>query len=220
MQAVAEARDDAEVAAAAAKRPEEVRALVRARPDDVAVGEHDVRLEQVVDREPVLPRQVPVAAAEREPADSGRRDDPADGGEPVLVRGAVDLAPGATAAHVDRAGGRVDGDLAQQREVADDAVVDAPEAWAVVAAAVDRQREALLAREADDPGDLGRVDGPRDQGRPLVDHRVVEGARLVVVRVLGTDQLAREPAELRSGGRSGRCHRAHAVLLSRFWIIT
>ncbi len=42
-------------------------------PDLVAVGEHDVGRDQVVDRQPVLARQVADAAAEREPADAGRR---------------------------------------------------------------------------------------------------------------------------------------------------
>src|SRR5581483_10762541 len=67
----------AEVAAAAAHGPEEVPVLARARRDEAAVGQDQVNLEQVVDREPVPARQVSDAAAQREPADAGGRDEPA-----------------------------------------------------------------------------------------------------------------------------------------------
>ena len=69
----------------------------------LAVGEHELRLEQVVDREPALAGQVADAAAERQAADAGGRDDPARRREAVLVRGRVDLAPGAAAADPDGA---------------------------------------------------------------------------------------------------------------------
>src|SRR5581483_4425118 len=58
--------DDTEVAAAAAKRPEQIRVLVLARGDDAPVREHDVRREEI---------------AEREPAGAGRADDPRGHGE-------------------------------------------------------------------------------------------------------------------------------------------
>ena len=101
--------------------------------------------QQVVDRQAVLAGQVAEAAAEREPADAGRADDPARGGEPVLVGGAVDLAPRAAAADADGAGARVDVDPADRGEVDHDAVVDRAEPGAVVPAAADREREARLA---------------------------------------------------------------------------
>jgi hypothetical protein len=93
MQAEDERRHDAEVAAAAAEGPEEVGILVGAGGDALAAGQHDVGRQRVVDRQPVLARQVAVAAAEREAADPGGGDDAADRREPVLVRGAIDVAP-------------------------------------------------------------------------------------------------------------------------------
>ena len=69
--------DDAEVAAAPAQRPEELRVLVRARLDPLAVRQDDLGGEQVVDREPVTARQMPDAAAERQSADAGGGDDAA-----------------------------------------------------------------------------------------------------------------------------------------------
>ena len=96
-----ELRHDAEVAAAAADRPEEVRVLVGAGRDLRAVGEHELRREQVVDRQPVAAGEVAVPAAERQAGDTGRGDDPAGHREPVLVRGGIDLLPQAAAADAD-----------------------------------------------------------------------------------------------------------------------
>ena len=97
-----ERRDDAEVAAAAADRPEEIRVLVLARADEAAVGEHDVRGEHVVDRQAVLPRQVSDAAAEQE-ADACRADDPDRRCEPEGVRRVVDVGRACAAADLRRA---------------------------------------------------------------------------------------------------------------------
>ena len=52
VQPVLERGDDAEVAAAAADGPEEIGVLGGARVDELAVGEHDVGAQQVVDRHP------------------------------------------------------------------------------------------------------------------------------------------------------------------------
>ena len=140
---------DPEVAAAAAHGPEELGVLVGAGRHALAVGQHDLGREQVVDRQAVRPREVTDAAAERQPADAGRRDDPARHGEPMRMRGGIDLAPGGSAADANRARAGIDRDRIQQREIRDDAVVDAPEAAAVVAAAPDRQRQVVCAREGD-----------------------------------------------------------------------
>ena len=210
VEAERELRDDAEVAAAAADRPVEVRVLVGARADALAAREHHLGREQVVDRQPALAGQVPEAAAEGQAADAGGRDDPARGREAVLVGGGVDLAPGAAAADADGAGLRVDLDRLHRREVDHDPVVDGAEAAAVVAAAADRQRQVVLGGEADRPGDVVGVRAAGDQRRAAVDHRVVDGARLGVGRVVGTDQLAAETAQLLARGLGGCGRRAHA----------
>jgi hypothetical protein len=62
-----EGGDDAEVPAAPAEGPEEVRVLRRARDTEAPVGEDHVRREQVVDRQAVPAREVADAAAERPP---------------------------------------------------------------------------------------------------------------------------------------------------------
>src|SRR5258708_1640845 len=99
-----EGRDDAEVAAAAPDRRVEIRVLVGARAPGLAVCEHELRLEQVVDRQPALAGQMADAPAECEAADARGRDDPARRRKAMLARRAVALAPGAAAADPDRRG--------------------------------------------------------------------------------------------------------------------
>ena len=70
LQREGERRHDAEVPAAAAERPEQVRVRVGGRRADLAVGAHDLRLDQRVDREPVLAPHPAVAAAQRESGDA------------------------------------------------------------------------------------------------------------------------------------------------------
>jgi hypothetical protein len=55
--------DHPEVAAPAAQGPEQVGVLVCARPHGAAVGQHDLRRLQAVDREPVHPAEPAPAAA-------------------------------------------------------------------------------------------------------------------------------------------------------------
>ncbi len=176
VQPVAELGDDAEVAAAAADRPEQVRVLVGAGGDLRAVGEDDVRAEQVVDREAVLAGQVADAAAERQSADAGGAQDAERRGHADLGRGGVDLGQGRASSDGDRASGRVDRDRRQRREVDHDAVVDRAEAGGAVAAAADRERDVVGAGEAD-PGRhvVGAGCAEDDAGR-AVDHAVVDRA--------------------------------------------
>ena len=95
-------------------------------------------------------------AAERQACHARRGDDPAGHREPVLMRGGVDLLPQAAAADANRSRLGIDRDRLQQREIADDSGVDAAEATAVVAAAADRERQVVRARERDRRRDLVR----------------------------------------------------------------
>jgi hypothetical protein len=61
-----ERRDDAEIAASAAERPEELPLRVVARAQHLAVGCHDLGRHQAVDREPELAAEPAEPAAERE----------------------------------------------------------------------------------------------------------------------------------------------------------
>ena len=60
----------------------------------------------------------------------------------------------------------------------------------VVAAAADGDLDAVLAGEPHTGNDVGGVAAAHDGGRVLVDHAVVDGARLVIPGVAGRDQVA------------------------------
>ena len=127
--------------------------------------------------------------------------------------------PGAAAADANRARARGStDDRVQQREVDDDAVVDAAEAAAVVAAAADREREVVRrARSAIARATSSGARAARDQRRPLVDHRVEQRPRLVVARVVGPDQLALERCSELTAGRNGNSFTcAHLYLPSKY----
>ena len=83
---------DPEVPAATADRPVQVRVRRGAGRHELAAGEHDVGLDEVVDGQPELARQVAHAAAEREPADAGVGDDPGRDGQAERVGRVVDVA--------------------------------------------------------------------------------------------------------------------------------
>ena len=116
---------------------------------DGAVGQHDLGLEQVVDREAAGAGDVPDPAAQGQPADAGGADDAAGNGAADLVRGGVDVLPDAAAADPHRAGGGIDVDAVDPGQVDDDAVIDDAQAAAVVAAAADCDQRVLRAGEAD-----------------------------------------------------------------------
>ena len=68
--------DDAEVPAAAAQRPEQVRMGVLARGHERAVGEHHVRGEQVIDGQAETARQVADPPAQGQPGHPGGGQEP------------------------------------------------------------------------------------------------------------------------------------------------
>ena len=113
-----------------------------------AVGEDHVGADQAVDRQAEAPRQVAEAAAEREPADAGRRDDPRRRRAAVLGRRPVDLTPGAAAADADGVGVGIDHDLGDAGEVDDHAVVDDAEPAAVVSATAHGDRPVVARANA------------------------------------------------------------------------
>ena len=187
-------------AAASAQRPEQVGVLVFGGRHEAAVGQHDVCLDQVVDRQPVLARQVAVPAAERQPGDAGGRDRARGHREPERVCRVIDIALGAARLDAHRARGRIDAHALHCREVDHQAVVAAAEAGAVMAAAADREQEAVLAREGHGGDHVGDVQSSHDHEGPLVDHAVVEGAGVVVARIAPWDQLAPQPGPQRFQG--------------------
>ena len=91
VQAEREPGDDAEVAAAAAERPEQVGVLVAVGGADLAVGGDDLDLLEVVDRPAEAARQVAEPAAEGQAGDADLGDEAEHGRQPVLLRRPVDV---------------------------------------------------------------------------------------------------------------------------------
>jgi hypothetical protein len=177
--------DHAEVAAAAANRPEQIRVLIGAGAAQAPVGRDDFGRDQVVGREAVAARDPAEPAAEREPGDPGRRDDPAGHDQPERLRRAVHVGPGGAGLDLHATGRRIDLDASRGREVQHQAVIAERGAGDVVAATADRQRQAAVPDEADAGGDLVGILGPDDQRRPALDHPVPDPVRLVVVGAPG-----------------------------------
>jgi hypothetical protein len=91
VQAELELGDHAEVAAAAADRPEQVGILVRRGPLDPPVGGDQLGRGEVVDGQPGLAGQPAHATAQRQPADTGVTDRAGGHGQAVRLRGGVQV---------------------------------------------------------------------------------------------------------------------------------
>ena len=200
VQLEAQPRDDAEVAAAAADRPEQVGVPLGVDLQHPAVGGHDLGRQELVDRHPVLADEEADAAAERDAADADRAGVAEAGGEPVRAGGGGVLARGQAAAGPGGAAREVDVELAQAANVEHDAAVARGVAGGAVAAAADGQLGAAVTGERDDAGHVGRVGGAGDQRGAPVDVAQEDGARGVVARVLGREDAALDIARVWGDG--------------------
>ncbi len=147
--------DNAELAASgAAQRPEEVVVTLLVAGHDAPVGEHDLRADELVRREPVPTAEDPEPAAEREPGDAHRR--PAAGGdrEAALVERVVDVDEQRAGADGREPVG--DRDRAHRGDVDDDPRRRGAPGEAVAAAA-HRRRQARGARKGDRGDDVRGV---------------------------------------------------------------
>ena len=162
--------------------------------DHAAVGGDEIDGGQVVARPAEPPREVAEAAAERQPGAAGGGDEPEHRGQAVELRLAVHVAEQAAGLGARHAPRRIDPDAAHQRHVEHQPAVADGQSGDVVAAALDRQRQAVLARGVDARDDVGDAETPDDQRRTPIDHRVPDRARLVELRLAG---LQDRPPDLR-----------------------
>ena len=193
--------DDAEVRAGATDTPEEIRVLVLARGDELAVGGDDVDGEQLVDGQPEFPHQPADPTAERESGEAGMRNDSGRHREPELLRLAVELAQKDSRLCARGPLLWIDADSLHRAEVDQQCVVGHGEAWEAVAAASDGDVDAGSAREPNCRHDVGNPGAARDQRRAAVDRAVPDASLGVVGRILAADELASQRRlELRDGG--------------------
>jgi hypothetical protein len=92
MRTIEERRHDAEIAAAAAQPPEQVRVRLVICRDDRALCGDDLAGEEVVAGQPVLAHQPSDAAAERQACDARARDDARWHRQSIDMRLAIDVA--------------------------------------------------------------------------------------------------------------------------------
>jgi hypothetical protein len=199
--------DDAEVAAAASQRPEQIWVFVGGRPDNAALGGDHLGGKQVVDGQSMFAHEEPDAAAEGEPGDACVADDAAGGGQAVGLRLVVDVAPQSPTLHPGRATGGVDPHGPHRREVDDDPVVAHRGAGHVVAPAPYGDLQVVVAREAHRRDHIGHPRAAGDAGRTAVNRAIPDPAASVVAGARREQQLAAErSAELVERGRlQGPC---------------
>ena len=185
-----EGHHDPEVPAAPAEGPEQVGLGCLAGRHQPAVREHDVGRHQVVDRKSETSGDVADAAAQSQAADPSGADDPARHRHAERHGRVVDVRPLAATVDPDEVLVRLDRRRAHRTEVDHERIVGNPEPAGVVSAASDCQVDAVLAGEAHARDHVSGVGAAGDSRRPLVDHRVVDGAGAVVVLVAGPDELA------------------------------
>ena len=193
---VLERRDDAEISAAAAERPQQLRIAVGAGAHHGAVRGHDLGCNEAVARESVRAQQVPDAAGQREPGDPGVDERPAGRREPVDGRGGVDVEPLGATLGAGEPTLRVDLDRAHVPQVDDEGIVRHAVPGDAVAAAADSDRQPGGTRRADCGDHVGSRPALHDDRRAAIDHAVERQPRLVVAVVPGAQDPGVRP-ELR-----------------------
>ncbi len=159
---------------------------------DAAIGHHELRRAQVVERQAVLGHQPSQATAERQAGDAGRADDAAGSRQPVHLRFAVQFFPQHAALRPRGARHRIDVDAFHRRQIDHHAAIDGRPSGHVVTAAADGDFEIERTRQLDRVSDVGRTEASRDERRTLVDQAVVHAAGFVVSRVGRLQQLSGE----------------------------
>ena len=123
-----------------------------------------------------------------EARNAGGRDDAKGHGQSERVGGVIDVARRAASIDPNGSACRIYAHAFHHREVDHQSVVATAKAGAIVAAAADRDQQALVAAEVHRGDDVGDVHAARDQARPLVDHAVVKSAGSIVVSITWADE--------------------------------
>lgn len=209
MEVELEAGDHPEVAAAATESPEEVRVLVLAGGQVLAVRRDQICGCEVVTGQAVLAAEMTDAATERQPRDSRLRDDPTGRRQPEGLGFVVHVRPRGAGLDPCRPRIGVYPHAPHLGEVDDEPVVADGGPGDVVPAATDRHQQVVVAGEGHRADDVTDATAPSNQGRTLVDHPVPHRTSVVVVSIIDTSQIAvefcLEPFDLSSGDRL-LCH--------------
>jgi hypothetical protein len=168
----------------------------------------EIDREEVVDRETEPPLEPSHPAAEREPSHPRVTDDADRARETERLRLTIELAEERPAVHLRRPSRGIDAHTPHQGQVDHDAVVAGRETADAVTAGPDRDRQVLLASEADRADDVIHAFATSDDRRSAVDHPVPHDPGGVVARASGQHDLALERlAERRQRGHAHRGRR-------------
>ncbi len=211
--------DHAEVPATAPQCPEQVSVLVFAGPHQLTFGGHHFGGQQVVASQSVLADKVPDAAAQREPADPGRGNQAARGGQAVRLGLVVELPPGRAALRECPPAARVHAHRRHRRKIEHDTAVAGGEPGNAVRAAADRHRQPFTAGELDPADHVGDSRTAQNKRGMLVDRPVPDLPGVLVAGVSRGDHRAEHACpefgqrRLTEDARAFRCHRLHVRYL-------
>jgi hypothetical protein len=200
VQAEPQPRRYAEVPAASAESPEQVRMVVGVDPQQPAVRRHDLGREQVVDGEAVLAHEQADAAAQRDPADADRPGVAEPGREAVRARRGRVRARGQAPARPGGAPVDVDLEPPQRRDVEHDPALGDAVTRGAVAAAADGELGSRLAGVRDDARHVVRIGHADDRLGAAVDRAGEDGTCLVVSLVVRHQDPAVDAACKLGGG--------------------
>ena len=181
--------DDAEAAAPAAQRPEEVGVLVAVGAQEGAVRRHDVDADDAVGGEPMLAREPADAAAERVADDADIRRGAVQRREPVLGRGDDDVLPHRARLDAGDPALGVDLDTAQLAHVDQHRAVERSVRRGAVAGPLDDDLEIALDRVVDRGDDVLDRRRQGDDRGAQVGGEVPGVPGVVVAAVVGEDEL-------------------------------
>jgi hypothetical protein len=182
--------DDAKAAAASAECPEEFRVLARSHAQATPVCEHEVSAHQVIAGETVSAHEPAGAAAERETADTGRRDQPPGRRQTGRSGRGIDIAPKRAAFDRRDSHLSIDADIAHPAHVQQQGSILDGEPGNVVAAPAHRDSNMVIARDLQSELDIVRVRAACDRTRPAVNRCIPDAPQFVEFISFGADDGA------------------------------
>ena len=189
VQLVLERCRDAEVAATAADRPEEIGIHLGAGFQQLSVGGDDVHRRELIAGQPEAARQAPESTAQRQ-ATGARMGDRAGRGDEAEGQGlAIEIAEERPAPGACQSTRRIHAYGAHRRQVDHEAVVTARLSRQAVGASAHGDEQVVRTRKANGPHDVGGSSAAGDERRAFVKNGVEDLARVVVTGRIRQVQL-------------------------------
>lgn len=189
--------DNSEVSPSAAHCPEQIVVLLRTGNHNSSVRQHHVDREQIVNRKPIFPGQVTHTSAQGQTGNPRRRDDAGRDRQAVSVGCTVHVGPPATRAHPNRVRCGIHSHVSDWRQVDHQTVVADAQTGGVMAAAPNRNPQAVGFRHSHRGDHVGDVGALSNQRRFAIDHGVRDLSRSLIPRVSWFEHAPTELVEIR-----------------------